>query len=78
MTFYKLQDISTNYEFYTNPKHIELYVYHENYVKIRFTSGKYANVDKSDFEHMMIIEGAYEYWNTQHTIALLSITLTKS
>lgn len=61
MTFYKLQDISTNYEFYTNPKHIELYVYHENYVKIRFTSGQYANVDKSDFEHMMIIEGAYEY-----------------
>lgn len=30
MKFLKLRDISTNYDIYVNPKHIELYVYHNN------------------------------------------------
>lgn len=70
MRFYKLSDISTNYDIYVKPKHIELYVYHDKdveYVEIRFTSGEYADVNKSDFENMMILEGADEYWNAPHT-----------
>lgn len=58
MTFYKLRDI------YVDPKHIELYVYHNQdveYVEIRFTSGEYADVNQTDFENMMILEGAREY-----------------
>lgn len=61
MTFYKLKDISTNYDIYVNPKHIELYVYHNTHVEIRFTSGGYADVNQSDFLNMMILEGADEY-----------------
>lgn len=29
---------------------------------------KSIDIDKSDFENMMILEGAKEYWNTRHTI----------
>ena len=65
MKFFKLRDISTNYDIYVNPKHIELYVYHKNdnveYVEIRFTSGQYAEVNISDFVNMMVLEGAREY-----------------
>lgn len=60
MTFYKLRDISTNYDIYINPKHIELYVYHNLYVEIRFISGEYADVTQSDFVNMMISEGGDE------------------
>ena len=70
MRFYKLRDISTNYDIYVNPNHIELYVYHYQdvkYVEIRFTSGEYAEVNQTDFENMMFVEGAEEYWNTPHT-----------
>lgn len=68
MTFYKLRDISTNYDIYINPKHIELYVYHNLYVEIRFKSGEYADVSQSDFVNMMILEGADEHWNIHHII----------
>lgn len=80
MRFYKLRDISTNYDIYVNPKHIELYVYHKDveYVEIRFNSGRYADIKQSDFENMMFLEGADEYWNAPHTTELQSITLIKS
>lgn len=64
MRFYKLRDISTNYDIYVNPKNIELYVYHNKYVEyveIRFKSGEYADVSQTDFVNMMILEGADEY-----------------
>ena len=64
MRFYKLRDITTNYDIYVNPNHIESYVYHDEdveYVEIRFTSGGDAEVNLSDFENMMYVEGALEY-----------------
>lgn len=42
-----------------------------------FKSGEYADVNQSDFENMMILEGAREYWNKQHTTASQSTTLIK-
>lgn len=61
MNFYKLTDIFNHDDIYVNPSHIEMYEYCNGYVLIRLVSGKYEYVDKSDFENMMHLEGAFEY-----------------
>ncbi len=61
MAFYKLTDIFSHDDIYVNPNHLEMYEYCNGYVLIRFVSGKYEYVDKSDFENMMFLEGVDEY-----------------
>ena len=68
MRFYKLTDIETGQEVYINPKMIEYYMYHDDYVQIE-TLSMYMHVALLDFSNMMFLEGADEYWNAQHTIA---------
>ena len=68
MNFYKLYDVKNGDNVYVNPKSLEWYIYHEKYVEINLSSGDYLTVSKLDFENMMQLEGAKEYWNTQHTI----------
>lgn len=68
MNFYKSIDIATGKEIFINPKLIEKYTYNCEYVRIRFSSGLWSEIDKSDFENMMCLEGVMEYWNTRHTI----------
>ena len=67
MNFYKLYDVECDLEVYVNPKSIEYYVYNENSVEINLYSKEHIYVDKSGFEYMLDLEGAREYWNTQHT-----------
>ena len=64
MRFYKLLDTECGLDVYINPKSIQFYTYHETSVEIYLRSKEYMFVDKSDFENMMILEGAREYWNT--------------
>lgn len=61
MKFYKLTDFFDNSDIYVNPNHIEMYEILNDHVLIRLVSGKYEYVNKSDFEIMMILEGAREY-----------------
>lgn len=65
MTFYKLTLVEECKDIYVNPKSIMCYIYEDNNVDIFLNGGDYITVDKSDFENMMILEGAREYWNTQ-------------
>lgn len=72
MNFYKLKSIDNGKEIYLNPKSIICY-YNEDSTKdsnviIIFNGGDYVTVSKSDFINMMVLEGAREYWHTQHTI----------
>ena len=67
MTFYKLFDYRTKQDVYLNPNTIVYYVYNHTYVEIYLLSREHITVDKSDFENMMILEGAIEYWNTQQS-----------
>ena len=60
MNFYKLTDIETGQDVYINPKTIEYYMRGEDYVQLE-TSSMYMHVSLSDFENMMILEGAREY-----------------
>ena len=66
MRFYKLTDIETKQDTYVNPKAIEYYMYADDYVQIE-TSSMYMHVSLSDFENMMNLEGAREYWNIHLT-----------
>lgn len=76
MTFYKLTDYDDGDIVYVNPNFIEYYVEYDDYVLIE-THSLHMRCFKSDFLTMMIKEGANEYWNTQHIIELLLITLIK-
>lgn len=72
MNFYKMKSIDNGKEIYLNPKLIICY-YNEDSTKdsnviIIFNGGDYVTVSKSDFINMMVLEGAREYWHTQHTI----------
>ena len=67
MTFYKLTLVGECKDIYVNPKSIMCYIYEDNNVDIFLNGGDYITVDKSDFENMMILEGAREYWNTQQS-----------
>lgn len=78
MTFYKTIDIATGQDIFINPKLIEVYIYNSRTVRIRFSSGLWREIDKSDFENMMILEGADEYWSTPHTTVSQLTILTKS
>lgn len=69
MTFYKLKDVKNGDEVYVNAESLEWYIYHEKYVEINLSSGDYITVPKSEFENMMLMEGAKELWNTLLTIA---------
>ena len=64
MIFYKLTLVEDGKDIYVNPKSIMCYTYEDNNVNIFLNGGDYITVDKSDFENMMILEGAREYWNT--------------
>lgn len=61
MNFYKLLDIECWLDIYVNPKSIEYYVYQDESVEINLYSKEHIYVDKSDFNNMMILEGANEY-----------------
>ena len=67
MNFYKLTLVEDGKDIYVNPKSIMCYIYEDNNVDIFLNGGDYITVDKSDFENMMILEGAREYWNTQQS-----------
>ena len=61
MTFYQITEKDTHNEFYINPQHIEYYQYiDENTVHI-VTKLLSININKFDFNHMMILEGVDEY-----------------
>lgn len=63
MTFYQITEKNTGNELYVNPQHIEFYQYlDENTVHI-ITTSLSINIDKFDFNHIMFLEGAQEYWN---------------
>ena len=61
-TFYKLHDIENDINVNINPKNIELYIEHPKYFHVSLVSGTYINVDKFEFENMLILEGDDEYW----------------
>ena len=61
MNFYKSIDIATGKEIFINPKLIEKYTYNCEYVRIRFSSGLWSEINKSDFEDMMHMEWALQY-----------------
>ena len=57
INFYKTIDITTGEDIFINPKLIEVYTYNDRKVRIRFSSGLWREIYKSDFENMMILEG---------------------
>lgn len=61
MTFYKLLDVVSGKNVYTNPEAIDYYIYHPKKVEIHLKSQDYFYVDKFDFTNMMILEGVNEY-----------------
>lgn len=66
MNFYKLTLVEDGKDIYVNPKSIMCYIYKDN-VDIFLIGGDYITVSAIDFENMMILEGAREYWNTQQS-----------
>ena len=60
MNFYKLLDIETGEEFYVNPNFINFYMYTNDGVLIDTVSAR-IEVNKADFENMMLLEGAKEW-----------------
>lgn len=72
MNFYKLKLIEDGKDIYVNPNLIMCYCYKDdNNVNILLNAGEYVTVSSCDFTDMMILEGAREYWHTQHTIEFL-------
>lgn len=61
MTFYKLLDVVSGHNVYTNPKAIDYYIYLPKKVEIHLKSQDYFYVDKVDFHNMMTLEGVDEY-----------------
>ena len=66
MNFYKLTLVEDGKDIYVNPKSIMCYIYKDN-VDIFLIGGDYITVSAIDFENMMMLEGAREYWNTQQS-----------
>ena len=60
MNFYKLLDVETGEDLYVNPKHIVFYMRTADGVLIDNGSKQFI-VAQSDFQNMMILEGAKEW-----------------
>ena len=60
MNFYKLLDIETGEDVYVNPKHIVFYERTDDGVLIDNGSVRILTLE-SDFENMMLLEGAKEW-----------------
>ena len=60
MNFSKLTDIEVDEELYVNPNSINFYMYTNDGVLIDTASTR-IEVNKADFENMMLLEGAKEW-----------------
>ena len=60
MNFYKISDIETGEDLYVNPKHIVFYMRTDDGVLIDNGSVRILT-SESDFQNMMILEGAKEW-----------------